>query len=161
MPTKRYHYIIITLVFTILLISTAKAITINVTVTPTAILPGESVKITVTSDSAGEGLITVKPPDGGGSATSIPISFSTAGIKYKYYPGDWLDAGQEASTATLGEYKVHVVLHNGEEARSADSFRVSWEVIPISPIGSIGLLLTLFAAFGTYALTKRKTLVKV
>jgi len=158
LPTKRYHYTIIALVSTILPISTAKAITINVTVTPTTILPEESVKITVTSDSAGEGIVTVKPPDGGGPATSIPISFSTAESQDMYYPEDWLNAGQEASTATLGDYKVHVVVHNGEESRRADSFFwVYWEVIPVSPIGSIGLLLTLLTAFGIYALTKRRS----
>jgi len=156
LPTKIFHYIIITLVLIILPVSTAKALTINVDVDPPTIFPGESTTITVVCDSEGEGKIWVKPPDGGGPAKSVDISFPDGGGSVsKVYPGDF---GPDASSTTLGEYEVHVVVHDRSVAKS---FWVSWEVIPVSPIGSIGLLLTLFAAFGIYALTKRKTLVKL
>jgi len=148
--TNKFFSIIVTLVLMTTLFSATEALEISVNVDPATIQPGESATITVTCDSSGNGKITVKPPGDGGPAKSVDISFPDGGGSVsKVYPGDFPDAG----TSTLGEYEVHVVVHDRSAAKS---FWVSWEVIPVSPVGSIGLLLTLFAAFGIYAFTKRR-----
>jgi len=97
---------ILTLLLVTLLVSSAKAITVDVTCDPWVISsPGGSTKIIVSSDVGGKGSITVMTPIFHSTSVCL-IDVPAGGSDYKFYPDDF----PGGSTLELGGYDVTVLL---------------------------------------------------
>lgn len=124
---------ILATVVAILFVSPANAVTVTVTCTPEVIPhPGGTTTITVTSDKGGIGLIKVTQPNGQFSIVWIHIPAGGGSVK-KNYPDDF-KIPSPGSTDQIGEYTVKVVLLGFIWIRH---FRVTFLVVPDSPIGTI------------------------
>lgn len=117
----------------LLLISSAKAVTVTITCTPEVIPhPGGTTTITVTSDKGGIGAIRVIRPNGESSIVSICIPAGGGSVS-KVYPDDF-EFPFPGSTEQLGEYEVKLTLLGFIWFKH---FSVTFFVIPESPLGTI------------------------
>jgi hypothetical protein len=130
MDTKvKFSTFLFPLIALLLLATPAKALSISVSVTPTTILPGETVTISVFVDTAGGGVLAViDPTTAADPYTGNPLTFP--GTYSLTYPDDFTGG----STDLLGTYSV--VLAIGGATYFA-IFYVTFFVIPELPFGTI------------------------
>ncbi|MEM2935845.1 MAG: hypothetical protein QW231_01555 [Candidatus Bathyarchaeia archaeon] len=115
--------------------------------------PGGKTTITVFADKAGVGIITVTQPNGERSWAFILIPHGGESDS-KIYPDDF-HRGDPASTMQVGEYKVRVDLLG---FIYWDTFRVSFFVVPESPLGTImATTASLTASIGLVAIKRLRT----
>ncbi len=124
----------------------------NVTCIPDPIPnPGGTTTITVFADKEGIGWITVIQPNGERSWAVIHIPQGGGSISKKY-PNDFTDG---SSTMQSGEYKVRVTLFG---CIHWHTFRVSFFVVPESPLGTLmATTASLSASIGLVAVKRLRT----
>jgi hypothetical protein len=119
------------------LVGTARAVMVDVYVSPEKIYPGGATTITIWCNEDAAGSITVITPLGSPSAVSITL---TANVSESVeYPTDF----PGGNTKELGRYEVIVAL-KGQEWRAV--FWVSFIVIPEVPFGTIMATVASFGA---------------
>jgi hypothetical protein len=117
----------------------------TMTVNPAVINPpGGSTTITIETTASAAGTLTVTSPDG---YTSWSISISQpAGPKDYVFPTDFPPS---ANTTAMGKYDVTAdvtIALTGYHWKT--TFQVSFFVIPVAPLGVVGILGACFAALG-------------
>ena len=125
---------------------------ISVTINPTTITAGGTTTITVSSDTAATGTITVRTPSG--KLYTQPLTISAGGSVSLNYPDNF----PGASSTESGTYNVYGTLICGTlGTKLSDSFSVSTQMhTPELPIGTIGATAAMLAGLGLFVVKKRR-----
>jgi hypothetical protein len=154
---------------------------IGLTAEPGVIKPGETTNLILSfeddddeieadSDDIGVTVVSwmVQEPDGDTcQATGLPDGFEGEGSITKVYPTDFEPVGGgECDTNTAGEYPVEVMadveFEDDDDAIETDdgqtertTFRVSFFVLPESPIGAVAIIGSSLGALAALAVVRR------
>jgi len=150
MQKLKYIAVTLPLIAILLLVTPAKAVAVSIDVTPTKILPGGTVSIEISADTAGAPTsFSVVDPFGGIDPYSGPAILFPDTVTVTY-PTDFTGG----STTDMGVYTITlVILGVGYVA----GFLVSFFVIPESPIGTLlGIIAPAAAVTSIFAAKRLK-----